>query len=505
MDAPVHTLETASLRKEYPGTLALNDASLSFASGKVHALIGKNGAGKSTLVKMLAGAVQPTRGSIMLDGEEVHLRSPADALHRGIIAVHQELSLVPELSVAENILLGRLPMRQGWGGLVIDWKRVFAQAGEILKNLGLELDLRARASTLGVAQQQVIEIAKAMSYRPSALILDEPTSALAQHETERLFELIRRLAGQGVILLYITHRLQELQRIADTVTVLRNGSLVGTITINDATPSTIVQMMFGEDVLRARPAGLVAGQEPFLEVRNLSKQGAFQNVSFSVKKGEIVGIAGLLGAGRTELLRAIFGADPPDEGDLLLNGTPVRPTNPQQMKRFGVALTPENRKEQGLVLLLSTRINLCLASLDRIATHGFLTRVRERSVVDKNIRDLDIAVANPDAPITYLSGGNQQKVVVGKWLNTQPRLVLLDEPTRGIDLQAKQQMFQLIWEMSKRGISSIVVSSELEELLDLCHRILIMRQGRIVGEVRPQEISLDKLFAVCMEEEEIKR
>jgi len=504
MDTPVHRLETVSLRKEYPGTLALSDVSLSFESGKVHALIGKNGAGKSTLVKILAGAVQPTRGSIVLNGDEVRLRSPADALQRGIIAVHQELSLVPELSVAENILLGRLPTRQGWGKLVIDWKTVFARADEILKSLDIELNLRARASTLGVAQQQVVEIAKAMSYHPSVLILDEPTSALAQHETERLFELVRRLAGQGVILLYITHRLQELQRIADTVTVLRNGSLVGTIDIANATPSTIVQMMFGENLQKARPAELVARDEPFLEVRNLSKQGAFQHVGFAVKRGEIVGIAGLLGAGRTELLRAIFGADPPDEGDLLLEGTPVQPTSPQQMKRFGVALIPENRKEQGLVLLLSTRINLCLASLDRIATHGLLTRLRERAVVDKNIRELDISVANTDAPITYLSGGNQQKVVVGKWLNTQPRLVLLDEPTRGIDLQAKQQMFQLIWDMSKRGISSVVVSSELEELLDLCHRILIMRQGRIVGEVRPQEISLDKLFAVCMEEQEVK-
>jgi len=505
MDAPVHRLETVSLRKEYPGTLALNDVSLSFESGNVHALIGKNGAGKSTIVKILAGAVQPTRGTMMLDGEQVQLRSPADALQRGIIAVHQELSLVPELSVAENILLGRLPMRQGWGQFIIDWKAVFEEAGEVLRSLDIELDLRARASTLGVAQQQVVEIAKAMSYHPSVLILDEPTSALAQHETERLFDLVRKLAGQGVILLYITHRLQELQRIADTVTVLRNGSLVGTIDIADATPSTIVQMMFGQDLQKARPAELVAREESFLEVRNLSKRCAFQDVSFAVKRGEILGIAGLLGSGRTELLRAIFGADPPDEGELVLEGVSVRPTSPEQMKRLGVALTPENRKEQGLVLLLSTRVNLCLASLDRIATHGFLTRLRERVIVDRNIRELDIAVANVDAPITYLSGGSQQKVVVGKWLNTQPRLMLLDEPTRGIDLQAKQQMFQLIWEMSKRGISSIVVSSELEELLDLCHRILIMRQGQIVGEVRPQELSLDTLFAVCMGEQEAER
>ena len=500
MRAPIHKLETVSLRKEYPGTVALDDVSIAFTGGKIHALIGKNGAGKSTLVKILAGAVQPTRGSVLVNGEDVQLRSPRDALERGIIAVHQELSLVPELSVGENILLGRLPKKPGFGGFVIDWRAVFGRAKEILESLGIDLDVRSRATKLGVAQQQVVEIAKAMSYNPSILVLDEPTSALAQHETERLFEILRTLAGRGVVLLYITHRLHELQRIADTVTVLRDGSLVGTIDIAEASPSTVVHMMFGETLQRARPADLVARKEPLVVVRNLSKHNAYRNINFTVNRGEILGIAGLLGSGRTELLRAIFGADPPDEGEILLEGKSVRPNSPLQMKRLGVALTPENRKEQGLVQLLNTRVNLCLASLDRISTRGFLTRARERVRVERNVRDLDIAVANIEAPIAYLSGGNQQKVVIGKWLNTEPRLVLLDEPTRGIDLQAKQQMFQIIWDMSKRGISSIVVSSELEELLDICHRILVMRQGQIVGEVRPDEISLDKLFAACMEE-----
>ncbi|MCX6132339.1 MAG: sugar ABC transporter ATP-binding protein [Ignavibacteriales bacterium] len=501
MSTQIHTLQTLSLRKEYPGTVALNDVTVSFAGGQIHALIGKNGAGKSTLVKLIAGATRPTRGSILVDGKEVSLQSPRDALQRGIVAVHQELSLVPELSVGENILLGRLPKKSGFGASMVDWKRVQSRAEEILVGLGVALDVNAHAGTLGVAQQQSVEIAKAMSYEPSILILDEPTSALAQQETERLFELLRSLKKRGVVLLYITHRLQELREIADTITALRNGSLVGTIGIAEATPSTIVHMMFGEVVQRVKPADLVPRTEPFVQVRSLSRRGAFENINFTLHKGEILGIAGLLGSGRTELLRALFGADPADAGDLLIDGRSIRPSNPRQMKDLGVVLTPENRKDQGLVQILNTRINACLASLNRISSHGFLTRAREQVSVERNIRELDIAVADPEAPIAFLSGGNQQKVVIGKWLNTQPRLVLLDEPTRGIDVQAKQQMFQIIWDMSKRGISCIVVSSELEELLDICHRILIMRQGEIVSSVRPDEISLENLFAACMKEE----
>jgi ribose transport system ATP-binding protein len=501
MTTPFHTLQTNSLRKEYPGTIALNDVTVTFSGGKIHALIGKNGAGKSTLVKLIAGAAQPTSGSILIDGSEVVLRSPRDALQRGIIAVHQELSLVPELTVGENILLGRLPKKLTFSQSFIDWRSVFSRADEILSDLGVTVDVHARAGTLGVAQQQAVEIAKAMSYDPSILILDEPTSALAQHETERLFTLLKSLSARGVVLLYVTHRLQELREIADTVTVLRNGSLVGTIDIAAATPSTIVRMMFGEVVQRGKPTDLVAPTDQFLEVRSLSRHGAFHNVSFSLKKGEILGIAGLLGSGRTELLRSIFGADPADDGEIILDGRHIRPKHPRQMKELGVALTPENRKDQGLVQLLNTRVNLCLASLRRVASRGLLTTDRENVVVQKNIKDLDIAVADTEAPVAFLSGGNQQKVVIGKWLNTNPRLMLLDEPTRGIDVQAKQQIFQIIWDMSRRGIGCIVVSSELEELLDICHRILIMRQGRIVEDIRPGEISLENLFAACMKEE----
>jgi ribose transport system ATP-binding protein len=496
MQASVHSLETIALRKEYPGTVALDDVSLRFEGGKIHALLGKNGAGKSTLLKILAGAVTPSSGTIRVNDRPVRFHSPREALARGIAAVHQELSLVPELTVAENILLGRLPTKKR--SRVIDWTEVNHQAAAVLQNLGVTLDVRTKARSLGVAQQQIVEIAKAMSHSPAVLMLDEPTSALAYHETERLFTLLRTLAGKGVVILYITHRLEEIHRIADAVTVLRNGRIAGTIGIGEASPGTMVQMMFGEVVHRIQPSAPYERRERVLDVRNFTRTGAFTNVSFELFAGEILGLAGLLGSGRTELLRALFGADSHDSGVLYVGGIPVQPSSPLQMRRMGIALAPENRKEEGLVQTLSTRTNLCLASLGRIASFGFLTAGRERAVATRSIREAAISLPSVDASIATLSGGNQQKVVVAKWLNIQPRIILLDEPTRGIDVQAKQQMFQLIRDLSAKGIAAIVVSSELEELLDVCHRILIMKQGVLAGEILPQHSSLEQLFTRCM-------
>ncbi|MCX5673294.1 MAG: sugar ABC transporter ATP-binding protein [Planctomycetota bacterium] len=490
-----HALQTAGLRKEYPGTVALDGVSVRFEAGRIHALIGKNGAGKSTLVKIFAGAVPPTRGRILVDGREVVLRSPADAFAKGIATVYQELSLVPDLTVAENVLLGRLPRRRG----LIDWPGVFARAGAVLESLQVDLDVRRKASELGIAEQQIVEIAKAMSFNPSVLMLDEPTSALAQAEVGHLFGLLRKLAARGVAVLYITHRLQELRRIADTVTVLRDGRHVGTIPVADATPQRIVEMMFGEVVQKERPADLQAGDRPVMEVRRLGRKGCFRDVSFTLYRGEILGIAGMLGSGRTELLRALFGADPLDEGEILIEGRPVRASSPERMKHLGVAFTPENRQAQALVQMLSTRANICLASLDRIARHGFLTRARERAVAGRLVERLAIRAPDVEQPVASLSGGNQQKVVVAKWLNTDPRVILFDEPTRGIDVQAKQQIFQIMWDLGRQGISCLFVSSELEELLEVCHRLLIMKKGTIAGEVLPQRVAVDELFARCME------
>ena len=496
MDARPHTLETVGLRKEYPGTVALRDVSLRCEGGEIRALLGKNGAGKSTLVRILAGAVQPTSGAILVDGDRVRFRSPVEASRRGIVTVHQELSLIPGLSVAENIFLGRLPRRR-WG--LIDWQGACSRADALLAELGLALDVRTPAGKLGVAQQQMIEIAKAMSHAPSVLMLDEPTSALAHRETDRLFTLLKRLAEKGVVLLYITHRLEEIRRIADSVTVLRNGALAGTMPVAGATPGAIVGMMFGESVGNARPPEPPRLGVPVMDVKGFTRRDAYSDISFTLHRGEILGIAGVLGAGRTELLRGLFGADPHDAGSVTVGGKTVFPAYPSQMKKLGMALAPENRKAEGLVQILSTRVNINLANFWPPSLHWITTARRERSVARSFIRQMDIDVPSVDSPVSELSGGNQQKVVIAKWLNTGPRVFLLDEPTRGIDIQAKQQVLDIVRRLSAQGIAFLVVSSELEELMDLCHRILILKKGNMAGELLPHDATLESLVRKCME------
>jgi ribose transport system ATP-binding protein len=487
-------LQTIRIRKEYPGTLALDDVSVQFEAGKVSALLGKNGAGKSTLVKILAGTTQPSSGEIHINGKPIQLNSATDSFAQGIATVYQELSLIPQLSVAENILLGRMPRKN----FMIDWKAARKRAREILAEMGVEIDVRKKISHLGVAQQQIVEIAKAMSFSPSVLMLDEPTSALAQHETLMLFKIVRRLAAKNVAIIYITHRLQELASIADTVTVLRDGKHVGTVNFKETTADEIVRMIFGSVMQKHRPDNVAASAQPLLEVKNLSRRDKLRDISFTLHRGEVLGIAGMLGSGRTELLRGIFGADPVDGGEIIFDGHRVSKISLRKMKRLGLGFTPENRKEQSLVLGRSVRTNLCLASLKSVAKNGFITQIAERKVAQRLIDQMAIKVANSGLPVASLSGGNQQKVVVGKWLNTQPRVMLFDEPTRGIDLQAKQQIFQIIWDLSRRGIGCIFVSSELEELLEVCHRILIMKNGSLVDEVRPDEISVEQLVVRCM-------
>ncbi len=493
----MYKLEAIHIHKKYPGTIALDDVSLGFEGGKVHALIGKNGAGKSTLVKILAGSLAPTRGEIRVDGIPVPLRSPSDAFNRGIATVYQELSLVPGLSVAENILLGRMPKRRG---PFIDWVAAYAQAEQTLVGMQVQLEVRQPVGGLSFAQQQMVEIAKAMSCNPSVLMLDEPTSALSRHETQSLFYLVRQLANTGVAIIYISHRLQELREIADRATVLRDGLHVGTVEMAETTSQEIIHLMFGETVQRERPTDLLAGREPLLEVRDLSREDHFQEIDLTLHEGEILGIAGMLGSGRTELLRAIFGAEPFDRGQIRVLGQRVRSVSPATMKELGVAFTPEDRKNDGLVQSHSIRSNLCLASMNQIATRGFITRAREQVVVNEQVRRLSIKIADSEQAVSSLSGGNQQKVVVGNWLSTRPRIILFDEPTRGIDVQAKQQIFQVMWDLSREGLGCIFVSSEVEELLQVCHRILIMQHGKIVDEVLPSATTPEGLIVQCMED-----
>ncbi len=491
-------LETDRIRKEYPGVLALDDVSVSFEGGKVHALLGKNGAGKSTLIKIFSGSTQPTSGRLMIDGREVQLRSPQDAFAQGIATVYQELSLVRDLTVAENIWLGRMPRKSLLELGRLDWRVANKAAQEILDDLQVPIRAKMKVSELGVAQQQVVEIAKAMSFEPAVLMLDEPTSALSQHETQHLFRLVRQLAAKGVAVLYITHRLQELKHIADTVTVLRDGKLIGVAPMAKIDAKTIVEMMFGQIEQKPRPADLVPSTQPLLEVKSLSRGEKFRDVSFTLHRGEVLGIAGMLGSGRTELLRAIFGAEEADEGDILLGGERIVPSHPSQMRAAGVALIPESRKEQGLVLGLGTRPNLFLASLSEMARFGVSSKLRERKTALQLVQDLSIKVSNIERPVATLSGGNQQKVVVGKWINSHPRVLLFDEPTRGIDILAKQQIFDLIWNLARRGLGCIIVSSELEELVEVCHRILILKEGRLTEEIRPEQTTANDLWIRCM-------
>lgn len=488
-------LEARGIGKTYPGTTALDDVSLGFSGGQVHALLGKNGAGKSTLVKIISGATQPTSGQLLVEGRPVQLRSPQDAFTQGIATVYQELSLVPELTVAENILFGRLPMK----GFVIDWPQVFERARQILVEMNVDLDVRGKVGRLSVAQQQVVEIAKAMSFAPSVLLLDEPTSALAHGETESLFALVRQLKERGVAIIYISHRLQELGQIADVMSVLRDGKLIGTQTMEGATPASIAYMMFGDAMPRERPADLLAGENRVLEVRGLSRRDRLHNISFELHQGEILGIAGMLGSGRTELLMSIFGAEPFDAGEIIVDGQSVRRgASPSTMKTLGLGLAPEDRKRQGLVQMMSVSNNATLASLSSLGSGGLISARRQSEIVRENVSDLQIKVADARQPVSSLSGGNQQKVVLGKWLNTHPKVMLFDEPTRGIDVEAKGQIFKIIYDLSRQGVASLFVSSELEELFEVCHRILVMREGRLVAEVRPEDISMEILLEQCM-------
>lgn len=491
-------LHTEHISKQYPGCLALDDVSVTFDSGRVHALLGKNGSGKSTLVKCFAGAIKPTAGEFFLDGEKLSFDSTTEANEKGFATVYQEMSLVPSLTVAENIFLGRMPKKNG----MIDWKKANTMATELLSKMGVDINPKEIVSRLSMWQCQVVEITKAMSYNPKVLMLDEPTSSLATSEVECLFHVIRELKKQDIIIIYISHKLHEIPQITDTITVLRDGQFVGTVNTHEITNQGIIDMMFGQTKIRRRPEDVVATDEVVMEVKGLSRKGKFSNVSFNLHKGEVLGIAGMLGAGRTELLKSIFGADPHDSGEIIVGGVKAkRRSSPISMKKMGMGLTPEDRKLEGLILIHSIRDNLCYASMDK-TSHGWLEDKKLRvKVSDQQVEDLQIKIPDINTSVSSLSGGNQQKVVVGNWLNTQPLIMMYDEPSRGIDVNAKQQIFEIMWEQSRHGISTVFVSSELEELLEVCHRILIMKEGKIIGEVRPEDININQLYALSMGDE----
>ncbi|MDO4622671.1 MAG: PfkB family carbohydrate kinase [Eubacteriales bacterium] len=432
-------LRTEHISKQYPGCLALDNISVQFESGKVYGLLGKNGSGKSTLVKCFSGAITPTEGKMFLDDEELIFTNPQQSYAKGFATVYQEMSLVPSLSVMENIFLGRMPKK----GRMIDWGKTYTEAKKLLDRIGVDINPREMVSRLSMWQCQVVEIAKAMSYNPKVLMLDEPTSSLANNEVELLFNVVRELKKQDLIIIYISHKLHEIPAITDAITVLRDGKFIGTANTKDITSKEIVDMMFGEVSIRSIPDDIVPGERTVLEVKHFTRAGKFEDINFELKEGEVLGIAGMLGAGRTELLKSIFGADPIDSGELYLDGKKVEgKLNPIKMKGKGIGLTPEDRKFEGLVLMHSIKDNLCYASMDK-TSDGWLENKRKRdAAANKQIQELQIKIPNINAAVSSLSGGNQQKVVVRNWLNTQPKIMMYDEPSRGIDVNAKQQIFE---------------------------------------------------------------
>jgi sugar transport system ATP-binding protein len=496
--APILSLQ--AITKQYPGVVALDEVDFAVDAGEVRALLGKNGAGKSTLVKILSGAVRQDSGEICVDGQPVHIDKPKDAFERRIYTVYQELSLVPGLTVAENILLGRWPRQRILGMSVIDRRAIRGIARSALDQLEVKINLDETVARLSVAQQQLVEIAKAISFDPRVLVLDEPTSALASGEVDILHKVVRRLAVQGRAIIYVTHRLQEVPYVADSVTVLRDGMNIGTIPVAEATPARIANMMIGADWQRTEWGKHAEMGDVVLSVRNLVQRGLLHDISFDLRAGEVLGIAGLMGSGRTELVRAIFGRDPIDGGEIWVRGTRIAHPAPGTMKGLGLGLTPEDRKRQGLILPFSVGDNITLASLQRISIRGILQRQRQQTLAQKMVDSLDIKTRNLGTLMGTLSGGNQQKVVIGNWLNTEPGILLMDEPTRGIDIQAKEQIFRLVRDLAGRGIGVLFISSEIEEVLDVADRILIMKQGHVTGEVKPEDLDVEGLMTLVMEE-----
>ena len=506
-------LEMRGIRKEFPGVVALDGVDLTLESGAVHMLLGENGAGKSTLMKILSGAYTKDAGEIRINGQAVEIRSPRDALSLGIRVIYQELNLVPHLSVAENIFLGAAPVR--WGG-VVDWRALHDRTARLLTDLGMVLDPRALVSRLGLAQRQMVEIAKALSGsavaqamadKPAAaeasagkpasmLVMDEPTSSLTSREVAQLFALIQRLAARGVAIVYITHRLDEVFRIGNRITVMRDGRVVATRPTQDVTVPELVRMMANRDLTDQFPKVRVERGAELLRVENVSG-GPLTGITFSLHAGEVVGVAGLLGAGRTELARVIAGADPCRAGRLLVRGREVRFRDPADAIAHGIGLLPEDRKAQGLVPGLTVARNIALPHGRRLAQLGILPRHCETILANPIAADLRVK-ATATQGVRQLSGGNQQKVVLGKWLAGDVGIFIFDEPTRGVDVGAKVEIYHLMNRLTARGAGIIMISSELPELLGMSDRILVMHRGHIQAELAAAEASEERVLSAAL-------
>lgn len=481
-------LELRNICKHFAGVTALDNVSISVRRGEVHALMGENGAGKSTLIKVLTGIQKADAGEIYFDGKKCFFPNALSAQHAGISTIYQELNMIPYLTVSENIFLGRYPMRHGG----IDWRKMHEKAQELVDTLDIEIDVKKPLNTYGTAKQQIISILRAISLKAKLIVMDEPTSSLDSNEVDILFNIIDRLKSDGVSVIFITHRLDEVYRKCDRISVLKDGQYVGTYQVSELTQYELLTKMIGRNSLtmeQFKPNRQLENEPCVLEVRNITRAPHVNNVSFQVKKGEVVGLAGLLGSGRTEIARIIFGCDVPDSGEIFISGKKLRLRSPQDALNAGMAFCTENRREEGIFPEISVQNNITVCSLKSLSTAGFIHIKEKRKLSDEYIGRLKIKTPSGEQRIKNLSGGNQQKVILARWLATNPKLMILDEPTRGIDVGAKAEIERLICEFSERGISVLLISSELSELVRNCDRIIVLRDGAIMGELMNNDIS----------------
>lgn len=487
-----YILQMKGITKRFPGVKALDNVNLEVKKGTVHALMGENGAGKSTLMKILIGMYKPDSGKIIFDGQEVHFNNVSDALKKGISMIHQELNPILEMTVAENIFLGREPT---WGKTgIVNNKKLIKMTEELLSQLNIDINPNKKMRDLSIANIQMIEIAKAVSYDAKLVIMDEPTSTLTNREVDQLFTVIRSLKNNGVGIIYITHKMSELKEIADEISVFRDGLFVGSDTIDNMDNDKLIKLMVGRDLNRIfnRPEKKIG--EVALSVKNLSKIGSFEDINFYVRKGEILGFAGLVGSGRTEVMETIFGLRRRDKGEIYINNELVDIKGPKDAVRNNIGFLTEDRKLSGLFLPLNIKDNMIIVNIDKYVTKGFLSSQKINKDCNKQMDQLSIKAPNSEEIIENLSGGNQQKVLLARWLLKNPDILILDEPTRGIDIGAKSEFYNVIFELAKLGKAIIVVSSEMPELLGLCDRIMVMHEGKITGELSREEADQEKIM-----------
>jgi rhamnose transport system ATP-binding protein len=491
-DPTTHALlELRDISKSYGGVQALTDVSFAIRAGTVHGLVGENGAGKSTLVKIITGVVEQDNGELLIDGEPVWIGDAQTAHRLGIVAMYQEPTVFPDLSVAENVFAGRHPRNRV---RAVDWRAMQTEAMRILGELGVDFGPDTPVRGLGVADRQLLEIAKALSTNARLLIMDEPTAALSPNEVENLFATVRKLRGRGVAVVYISHRLEEVGGLADTITILRDGRHIETRPAVELSQGEIIRLMVGRSLDALFPKEEAEIGDVVLSARGLTRRGIFGDISFELRRGEIVGLAGFVGAGRTEVARSIFGVDPLDDGELEIEGRPFRPRSPRAALRRGLAYLPEDRLHQGLVQPMSVSDNLSMAVLPELTPAGFLRPSRERALARRFMEQLRIKATSPAQVVRSLSGGNQQKVVLGKWLAAEPRILLLDEPTHGVDVGTKADVHRTISHLATQGLTILLISSELPEILGMSDRILVMREGRLVAELSRAEATQERVI-----------